>query len=174
MILSGRVWRLGDAVGATDLLAARYDKQGMSRLWAECATHILEDLLPAFASAVRPGDILVAGQGFGAGHAHYYTAAIMGSRTAGVAGFFTESISGLFQRAAIDLGMPAWAFPGLAALVAQGDQLELDLGRGSARNVTAGTSMALKPVSQIILDILAAGGSEPWALGRVGADRQSA
>lgn len=167
MIVAGRVWKLGDGIGATDIVPARYDKQGMSKLWAECATHILEDVDPAIAASIRPGDLFVAGQSFGTGHAHYYSAAVMACRTAGIAGFLVDGISGLFQRASIDFGMPAWAFPGIAALVTQGDRLEVDLATGAARNLTTGAEARFPPVSPIIVDILAAGGSEPWALRRV-------
>lgn len=169
MILTGRVWRLGDNVGATDLLPARYDKQGMSRQWDECAKHILEDARPGVAERVRPGDIVVAGNNFGAGHAHYYSAAVMGCRTAGIAAFLVDSIGGLFQRACIDFGMPAWPMPGISALVADGDELRIDLATGETRNLTTGTDTRVPPVASLILEILAAGGSGPWALRRVGA-----
>ena len=169
MILTGRVWKLGDNVGATDLLPARYDKQGMSRQWQECATHILEDARPGLADQVRAGDIVVAGEGFGAGHAHYYSAAVMGCRTAGIAGFLVDGIGGLFQRACIDFGMPAWTMMGIAAFVFEGDGLTIDLATGNAENLTTGRAERFAPVAPLILDILAAGGSEPWALRRVGA-----
>ena len=169
MILGGRVWRLGDNVGATDLLPARYDKQGMSRQWDECAKHILEDARPGLAERVGRGDIIVAGENFGAGHAHYYSAAVMGCRTAGIAAFLVDSIGGLFQRACIDFGMPAWPMPGLAGLVAEGDELRIDLATGDARNLTTGAAMRVPPIAPLILDILSAGGSGPWALRRVGA-----
>ncbi len=169
MILSGHVWKLGENVGATDLLPARYDKQGMSRQWQECARHILEDARPDLAERIRPGDIVVAGTGFGAGHAHYYSAAVMGCRTAGVAAFLVDGIGGLFQRACIDFGMPAWAMMGISGFVSEGDELRIDLATGEAENRSTGGAARFKPVAPLILDILGAGGSEPWALRRVGA-----
>jgi 3-isopropylmalate dehydratase small subunit len=168
--LAGKVWKFPDALGATDILPARYDKQSMSRQWAECAQHLVEDVAPGLAAQIEPGDIFVAGTGFGTGHAHYYNGAIMGSREAGIGGFLVEGISGLFQRAAIDSGVPAWVFPGIADLVATGDRLEIDLATGEARNVTTGAERTFAPVSPIILGILEAGGSEKWALRRVGAE----
>jgi 3-isopropylmalate/(R)-2-methylmalate dehydratase small subunit len=106
MILSGRVWKLGDDVGATDIVSAEYDKLGMSHQWGECAQYVLKDVRPELAGEVKPGDIVVAGRNFGTGHAHYYSTAIMACKAAGIAGLFGESVSGLFQRAAIDFGMP--------------------------------------------------------------------
>jgi 3-isopropylmalate/(R)-2-methylmalate dehydratase small subunit len=169
MKLNGRVWKFGSNIGATDLVPAKYDKQGMSHQWDECAKHVLEDLDPGFSSAVQAGDILVAGDNLGAGHAHYHMTAIMGCKTAGLSGLLADSLNALFQRAAIDQGVPAWSFRGLGELVQSGDRLELDLETGMATNLTTGRSAQFKPVSRIILDILDAGGSNNWALIRVGA-----
>lgn len=169
MKLSGKVWKFADGLGATDILPARYDKQGMSRQWAECATHLFEDVAPGVAGQIGEGDILVAGKGFGAGHAHYYSAAIMGGMAAGLRAFLVEGIGGLFQRGSIDFGMPAWVVPGISALVETGDRLDVDLAAGEARNGSTGATLAFGPVSPLILDILTAGGSQLWALGRVGA-----
>lgn len=169
MRLAGKVWKFADGLGATDILPVRYDKQGMSRRWDECGRHLFEDVAPGVAARIGEGDLLVAGKGFGAGHAHYYSAAIMGSMAAGLRAFLTEGIGGLFQRGSIDFGMPAWVIPGIVGLVEDGDRLDVDLSAGRARNESTGAVLTFAPVSPLILDILAAGGSRRWALGRVGA-----
>ena len=170
MKLDGRVWKFGNAIGATDIVSARYDKQGMNSQWAECAKHVFEDSHPDFAGAVQAGDILVAGTSLGQGHAHYYTAAIMGCKFAGLSGLLAESLNGLFQRAAIDQGVPALSVAGLGAFVNEGDRLELDLATGSACNHNTHATHQFAPLSPIIIEILKAGGSLNWALHRVGAD----
>lgn len=170
MILEGRVWKVGDGVSATNIVSAQHDALGMSRKWSECATHLLADVDPALATAVRPGDLLVAGRDFGTGHAHYYTTAIMAAKAAGLAAMLAEDIGGLFQRAAIDFGMPACALPGIAAFVDSGDRLRIDLATGDACNLTTGAEAAFAPLPSLIVDILTAGGSRNWALRRVGAD----
>jgi 3-isopropylmalate/(R)-2-methylmalate dehydratase small subunit len=143
----------------------------MSLKWDECAKHVLEDSIPTFASTVRHGDILVAGKNFGSGHAHYYMTAIMACHTCGLSALLAESVSGLFLRAAIDAGVPALPLPGVGELVNTGDQLEINLETGRARNATTNKTTQFAPVSPIILAILAAGGSKNWALRRVGAER---
>jgi 3-isopropylmalate/(R)-2-methylmalate dehydratase small subunit len=170
MNLSGNVWKLGDDVGATDLVSPKYDKMGMRLEWEECAKHVLEESNPAFSSTVRRGDILVAGRNFGAGHAHYYMTAIMACHTCGLSALLAESVGALFLRAAIDAGVPALPFVGLSELVNSGDRLEFNLETGLARNMTTGRVKQFNPVSPIILDILTAGGSKNWALRRVGAN----
>lgn len=169
MKLRGKVWKFADGIGAMDIVPARYDKQGMSRQWKECARHLFEDVAPGVAEQIAPGDILVAGTGFGTGHAHYYTAAIMGSVEAGLSAYLVEGIGGLFQRGSIDFGMPACVVPGITRLVEHGDELEVDLAVGHAVNVTSGATIDFEPVSPLILDILTAGGSRNWAMGRIGA-----
>ena len=82
MKLSGNVWKFGDDLGVCDLLAAKYDNLGVNDQWEECATHLLEELAPDFATQARPGDIIVAGFQLGSGHAHYYRAAIMALKPA--------------------------------------------------------------------------------------------
>jgi 3-isopropylmalate/(R)-2-methylmalate dehydratase small subunit len=168
MKFTGDVWKFGDNIGATDLVSSAHDDIGMGRQWAECAKHVLEELDPEFPSKVKEGDILVAGEKLGVGHAHYYPAAIMGSSAAGLAGLFAESVGALFQRNAIDLGVPIWPLPGISKLVENGDRLELDLSGGKATNVTTGKTMEFKPISPVILEILEAGGSTNWGLRRVG------
>jgi len=169
MKLSGRVWKLGQDVGATDLLAPQYDKAASTGQADECAKHVLEDLRPDFQSGKHPGDIIVAGRNLGSGHAHYYRGAVMGCRAAGVAGLFGDKISGLFLRSAIDDGYPVWAFQGIHDFVNDGDRLEIDLKSGEARNLTQGTEKTFPPMAPEILDILTAGSSTKWALRRIGA-----
>lgn len=167
MMITGRVWKVGDDVGATDLVPGRYDKAGMQRDWPECAKHVLEDLAPEFAGAVRPGDILIGGDNFGAGHAHYYMAAIMGTAATGVQAMLADSVNALFLRAAIDAGVITWSLRGISDLVTTGDELQVDLETGAATNLTTGKSAKLPAVSPIVLDILTAGGTRPWALDQV-------
>ena len=166
MKLSGTVWKLPGQVGATDLVPARFDDAGVNDQWEECARHLLEDVDPSLAGALKRGDIIVAGTQLGTGHAHYYRAAIMTCKFAGVGALLSDSVKELFQRASIDQGLVAWPYPGICALVSSGDHLELDLESGHALNRTTGGTANFRPLSPIVLDILRAGGSFPLALQR--------
>jgi 3-isopropylmalate/(R)-2-methylmalate dehydratase small subunit len=169
MKLEGRVWKLGDHVNATDIVSGKYDKLAMSAQYEECGKHVLEDVYPGARDELKAGDILVAGDSFGMGHAHYFGGAILGGRAAGLSAYLAESINGIFERMAIEWGMPALAFPGIADFVNDGDRLSFDLRVGEANNLTTGAFRQFKPVSPIILDIVDAGGSSNWARKRVGA-----
>lgn len=166
MKLSGKVWKLGDNVGATDLLPAAYDKNASRGEWHECAPHVLEGTRPDFQAGRQTGDLIVGGVNLGGGHAHYHRGGALGCRAAGVAALLGESINGLFLRCAIDEGYPAWAIAGIGDFVADGDVIEVDLASGSASNLTQGTELAFTPCDSIILEILAAGSVMDWAVAR--------
>jgi 3-isopropylmalate/(R)-2-methylmalate dehydratase small subunit len=169
MIIQGRVWKVRDDLRATDIVSERYDELSMSKQYDECAKHVLEDIEPRFCKEMRPGDIIVAGRNFGAGHAHYYGGAIMGMKRARVGAVLAESINGFFLRVAIDFGLPAWSFPGLHALVTTGDELKMDMLAGDVTNLTTGKTAKVEGMSPIIGDIIAADGSLKWAVQRVAA-----
>lgn len=166
MRIEGSVWSLPDRTSVFDLLAAEHDGIGVNEEWEECARHLLENVDPTFVDRVRPGDVFVAGERFGIGHAHFYRATVQGCKAAGISAVLAESVNVLFQRVAIDQGLMVWSVPGITAFAEQGDRIEVDLRTGSARNVTAGTDTELAPVSPIILDILAHGGGLSWASDR--------
>ena len=166
MMLAGRVWKLGDNVSATDLLPAAYDRFASRGEWASCAPHVLEFLLKDFACAVKPGDIVVGGANLGSGHAHYHRGGALGPRAAGIVALFGDSVNGLYLRGAIDEGYAVWPIAGISSFIADGDELEVDLAAGSARNLTQGTTMAFTPVDPIILAIWEAGSAMDWALRR--------
>jgi 3-isopropylmalate/(R)-2-methylmalate dehydratase small subunit len=166
MKLSGRVWKLGNEVGATDLLPAAYDKAAELGKAEECAAHVLEALRPEFQASRQPGDLIVGGQNLGVGHAHYHRGAVIGCRAAGIGALLAESVGGLFLRSSIDEGYPAWALPGIHAFVNDGDRLEIDLASGEACNLTQGTRTQFRPIDPAILAILDAGSTINWALSR--------
>ncbi|MFE4551836.1 hypothetical protein [Streptomyces sp. NPDC056785] len=161
---------MGDSIGATDLVSARHDKAGMQRQWDECAKHLLEDVDPAMAGEIQPGDILIAGNNLGTGHAHYYMAAIMGSAASGLSAILADSVNTLFLRAAVDAGVTVWNLPGISHFVNSGDRLHIDLRTGNAENRTQNSHKQFPPVGDAVLQILEAGGSRNWALRTVGAD----
>jgi len=169
MKLSGRAWKIGNNIGAQDIIPSKYDKLAFENKFDELATHLLEDKDPSFASKVQKGDIIVAGENLGSGHAHYFRAAFTTCRTAGISALLSDKADALFSRGAIDSGYPVLSFKGISSLVNNGDTLEIDFTTGAAKNVTTGKTMQFEPISNIIVDILDAGGTWNWALRSVGA-----
>lgn len=164
MKLHGKSWKFGNGLGATDLVSSDYDKLGMAHDWNGCAQHLLETVDPGFLGKMQRGDILIAGTHLGAGHAHYYMAAIMACKHAGISGILCESVNTLFQRAAIDAGYPVWPLPGISDFVNNGDEIDMDLANGMATNQTTGKVKHFAPMPELIRDILNSGNSLNWAL----------
>jgi len=81
---------------------------------------------------------------------------------AGVAAVLAESISNIYLRTLINLGLPAIECSGISEIVKEGDELEVDLASGQARNLTNGQSRSFPPFSEHALAVLNHGGLIPF------------
>jgi 3-isopropylmalate/(R)-2-methylmalate dehydratase small subunit len=167
VILEGRIWRYDQQVRATDLVPARFDYIKLTD-WTECSTHVLEDLDPGFRSAMRRGDLIVGGRGFGAGHAHYFQQAFEGPRWLGVGGYLAESFDPIFMVSAIGAGMPCWTVPGILDFVKSGDEVRCDMAMGDIENRTADTRIQYRAVAPEVVEVLEAGGLDPLTVRKLG------
>ena len=167
MILEGRVWKYAQQVRATDLVPARYDFLKLTD-WTECTTHVLEDLDPEFRANVQRGDLIVGGQGFGAGHAHYFQQAFEGPRWLGVGGYLAESFDPIFMVSAMGAGMPCWSVPSILNAVNTGDRIRCDLEAGTIVNQTTGTTTQYRPVAREVVEVFEAGGLDKLTVRTLG------
>jgi 3-isopropylmalate/(R)-2-methylmalate dehydratase small subunit len=152
--MTGRAFVFGDDID-TDLLApGRFMKLPAPEL----ARHCLEDLDLHFASAVRPGDFLVAGRNFGLGSSREQ--AVVSLKLLGIAGVLALSFGRIFHRNAINLGLPAVVF-GDAATVRGGDRLLVDFAAGRVENLSQGTLHEAQALPQHLLMLLRDGGLMP-------------
>jgi 3-isopropylmalate/(R)-2-methylmalate dehydratase small subunit len=94
-----KIWHLPADVDTDALAPGAYMQHGIDVI----AQHCLENLLPQFASAVKPGDVLVAGPNFGIGSSREQAAAVLVHL--GVAAVIAPSYGGLFFRNAFNLGL---------------------------------------------------------------------
>ena len=85
---------------------------------AELARHALEDLDPSFASAARPGDVIVAGRNWGNGSSREQ--AVKCLIAAGVHAVIASSFARIYYRNAINCGLLVITCPALVAQVKQG------------------------------------------------------
>ncbi|MEM8740150.1 MAG: 3-isopropylmalate dehydratase [Pseudomonadota bacterium] len=149
----GRIFRLGDDVDTDQLAPGRYMRGGIDAL----AAHCLESVRPDFAQSVQPGDILVAGRNFGMGSSREQAAEAL--RHLGLAGVVAESFAGIFYRNAINLGLPVLTTADSSA-VKEGAAARLDVANGRLM-LEEGGSLALDPLPDNLLPIIAAGGLVP-------------
>lgn len=167
MILEGRIWKYDQQVRATDLVPSRYDYLKLTD-WTECSTHVLEDLDPGFRAQVHPGDLVVGGRGFGAGHAHYFQQAFEGPRWAGVGGFLAEGFDPIFLLSAVGAGMPCWTVPGILETVTTGDEVTCDLRAGTIANRSTDRVTQFRPLAPEVVEVLEAGGLDLLTVQRLG------
>lgn len=147
---SHRVWRLPADVDTDQLAPGHAMKAGPDVI----ARHCLEALRPDFAAGVRPGDVIVAGPGFGIGSSREQAAQVLVHL--GVAAVIAPSYSGLYLRNAFNVGLLALTCP-QAERLADGERIAFDAAAGT---VTAadGTVLACGPIPDFLLEMVRAGG----------------
>jgi len=148
---SHRVWKLGPDID-TDLLAPGYVMQhGIDVI----ATHCLESVRPEFAGDVRPGDVVVAGPGFGIGSSREQAAAAL--VRLGVAAVIAPSYGGLFFRNAFNVGLMLLTCRDAESL-AEAERIGIRF-RGAPEVVAQdGRVLACEPVPDFLVDMARSGG----------------
>jgi 3-isopropylmalate/(R)-2-methylmalate dehydratase small subunit len=157
--LSGRAWVFAGRVTTDDVLPGRYLEKSAD----EVAQYAMAGLDPEFARKVRPGDFVVGGDEFGAGSGREN--AIWALKNAGVAAVLATKIARSFHRNCVNLGLPALAVDGLAAVVT-GDALVVDLAARLVRPARGAEVLPIRNLTGISLEILEAGGIVPYTLAR--------
>ena len=138
----GKVWKFGDCIDSGNIKG------------------VMAGIDPEFHTKVQPGDVIVAGINFGMGSSS--EDAPRSLRDAGVAAILAESISNIYLRTLINLGLPAIECPGVSSIVEEGHELEVDLEAGRVRNLTNGAARTFAPFSDHALAILEKGGLIPY------------
>ena len=145
-----KIWHLGDDVDTDALAPGAYMQHGVDVI----APHCLENLLPAFAKAVQPGDVIVAGRNFGIGSSREQAAAVLVHL--GVAAVIAPSFGGLFFRNAFNLGLMLLTCPKCKLLL--NTEQTIYIGRGQNLILTSGKRLQCDPVPDFLLQMARAGG----------------
>lgn len=152
MVLSGKVFKFEDDI-STDHIAPGRLFHLRSNL-PELAKHVMEDADPDFASKMKPGDFIVAGNNFGLGSSREHAPTII--KIAGVSAVIANSFARIFFRNAINVGLPVLECD--TADIDDGDELVVDLGKGTIEDVTKGITLTFKALPPEMLKILDDGG----------------
>jgi 3-isopropylmalate/(R)-2-methylmalate dehydratase small subunit len=123
---------------------------------SELGLHCMTNVDPDFPKKVHPGDIIVGDNGFGYGHDHDH--ACMSIKGAGISVVICESSNSNFLRNAIHHGLAVIEIKGIMNGIRTGDELEVDLKKGTAVNLTNGNNFSFIPYPDFILEIINAGG----------------
>jgi len=142
-----------DHINTDEIIPARYLVTDDEK---ELAFHAMEDIDTDFTKKVKAGDIIVAGNDFGCGSSREH--AVWAIRGAGVSCVIAESFARIFYRNAINNGFPLVECKGITGGVSTGDQLELELRKGTMKNITTGTEFTFIPLPDFAFKIADAGG----------------
>ncbi len=111
---------------------------------------------PNFLNEAKPGMVIVAGKNWGFGSHREQANSIF--KELGFRAMVAESISRIYYRNSIAIGMPAIACKGVSDAFEEGDTIEIDLSNGLISNRTKGLALETEPMSAEMLDILSKGG----------------
>lgn len=126
--------------------------------YAELATHAMEGLDPDFHSKVKEGDFIVAGRNFGCGSSREH--APIALTHSGIKAVLALSFARIFYRNAVDGAflLPIEIDEDAYKDISNGDELEINVATNEINNHTKNKKYPMKPFSEIIGKIIAAGG----------------
>ena len=122
----------------------------------EMKGHAFESLSDTFASEVKPGDLIVAGDNFGCGSSREQAPAVL--KALGVQAIIAKSFARIFYRNAINIGLPILECEAAAEAIAAGDEVAVDFDTGLITDLTTGENFQAQPFPPFIQDIIRAGG----------------
>jgi len=109
-----------------------------------------------FAKKAKEGDIVVVGKNFGAGSSRQQ--AVDCFRSLGISIILAESFGAIYERNAINSGMPIMVYEPLEGGFGDGDEVEVDVLTGRIRNLTRDVEIKGEPFSEVQLGIYKRGG----------------
>ncbi len=126
--------------------------------YAELATHAMEGLDPDFHSKVKEGDFIVAGRNFGCGSSREHAPIALSH--SGIKAVLALSFARIFYRNAVDGAflLPIEIDEDAYSDISNGDELEININANEIKNHTKNKKYKMKPFSEIIGKIIAAGG----------------
>ena len=158
----GRIWKYGDDVNTDVIFPGKYTYTVTEP--EEMARYALEDLDPAFAKEVRPGDVIVAGRNWGCGSSREQAATAL--KLAGVGAIVANSFARIYYRNALNNGLPALVCAEAVATLYTGDKVEIDLEAGEIHTSTG--VFSFPPLPESVRGIVEAGGLIPYLRCKLG------
>ena len=152
----GRVWKFEDNINTDEIIAGRFNVTTDPKALAE---HCFCELRPDFPSNVKPGDLIVAGDNFGTGSSREH--APIAIKAAGIKAVIAQSFARIFYRNSINVGLPIFISEGIANLVEEKDDLEIDFEHFHLRNTKTEKTIMLQPLPPFVFKIFKAGGIVP-------------
>ena len=164
----GKAFVFGDDVNTDVILPGKYlnvtDPQ-------ELASHCMDSADPAFSSAAKQGDILVARKNFGCGSSREH--APLSIKYLGISCVIATTFARIFFRNALNIGLPILECPEAAEAIRQGDIVRVDFATGEITDETTGQSFRAEPFPPFMQKLIACGGLVNYSKDKIAA-RKSA
>lgn len=151
-IIRGRVWKYGDNVNTDVIFPGKYTYTVSDP--KEMPQYALEDLDPAFAGQMQPGDIIVGGINWGCGSSREQ--AVVCLSEANVGAIIGKSFARIYYRNCLNNALPAIVSPEAVDAIHNGETIEIDLAAGEIR-CSAG-AFTFPPLPEAVMEIFNAGG----------------
>lgn len=163
MIIKGRALVFGDDINTDVIIPARYLNTSDP---TELAAHCMEDIDPTFIERVKKGDVLVGGKNFGCGSSREH--APIALKASGIACIVAKSFARIFFRNALNIGLPIVECPQVTDSIKEGDTVEIELDKGTIKDLTSGMSFKAQPFPPFMRDLIVEGGLLAYASKRKG------
>ena len=153
MNTQGKVFKYPDNVDTDVIIPARYLNTPNAQ---ELALHCMEDIDAAYATSVKPGDIMVGGWNFGCGSSREH--APIAIQASGAACVIAASFARIFYRNAINIGFPILECSAAAEAIQAGDTVSVEFATGVITDETTGQVFQANGFPPFIEEIIRCGG----------------
>lgn len=148
----GKAYKFGDNISTDHIIPGRF--YHLRSNLPELAKHVMEDADPKFTENMKEGDFIVGGRNFGCGSSREHAPLVMKIR--GVSAVLAKSFARIFYRNAINIGLPAIECD--TDKINEGDELKLDMEKGTLLDKTTGEEITFKPLPPLMQKLLDEGG----------------
>ena len=152
-MVKGTVFRYGDNVDTDVIIPARYLNAPSPE---ELAKHCMEDIDAAYATSVKPGDIMVGGWNFGCGSSREH--APIAIKASGISCVIAKTFARIFYRNAINIGLAILECPAAAEAIQAGDTVSVEFATGVITDETTGQVFQANGFPPFIEEIIRCGG----------------
>lgn len=162
MEFKGRVHKVGEHIDTDAIIPARFlVTTDAKKLGANC----MEGLEHNWIKRVHSGDLLAAGRNFGCGSSREHAPiAILG---AGIKVVIAHSFARIFYRNAFNMGLTLLEIGDDINKIRDGDDLNVDLQKGTITNLTTKEVIKVPPLSPFMQNLLDKGGLIPYVRERL-------
>ncbi len=149
MKIKGKSIKLGDNINTDFIISGRY-KFSITDM-KELSKHIMEDIDPAFASKIIPGEsIIVAGSNFGMGSSREQAPLVI--KESGIVAVLADSFARIFYRNSFNIGLALIETD--TKKIGENDSLEIDLDRGQVIDLTKNLELKIQPLPDFMQELL--------------------